>query len=501
MSKPAAEATAAKPATVPPSAQTPPATPPQVQPAPGLAAEADAKQAKPSQGIEAKPTIAPAADAATPPTVAQPTTATADGSAKDQPGSAAPKPPAVPAVQRLIVAATGMAAPPDAKVVPSLAAACREASALGVEIIELQFDGVREESSLDISSPRLTIRNADGFHPAILFRPNFEDLAWERRMIRVAGGNLDWHGVHVRMELPSEPADNWAIFSLHGCVSLDLQDAVLTVANADSQGRLLQDRVALIEVAAVQRSDPAAGSAAEDAAQRVIPPYLGLSNCVARGQATLIHCEQATPLRIVCRQSLLVTSDWLLDCDGTDTKPVQMDARIELSLKNVTAALGQGLCRLSSDTLRPFQLDLLTDCKNSILYVTHAGSPVIERRGIRELAELEKHLYLRGRDNFYPGSTILLRLNPTGDPQSFVDCGFAGRSESWYQEESPRFSLMWKSLPSPESPLDRHIPADYLLDDSEQNPALLNGGETRAGVDNGLLPPIPNLATPTAGQP
>ena len=184
---------------------------------------------------------------------------------------------------------------------------------------------------------------------------------------------------------------------------------------------------------------------------------------MARGQATLIRCEKATPLRIVCRQSLLATPDWLLDVGGTDIKPTQLDARIDLTLKNVTAALGQGLCRLSSDSLAPFQLDLLTDCKSNILYLTGASAVLIERRGVRELSELEKHLYIRGRDNFYPGSNILLRLNPSGDPQKFVDCGFSGRSESWYQEESPRFSLLWKSSPAaghaPGSAHTRRLPA------------------------------------------
>ena len=150
----------------------------------------------------------------------------------------------------------------------------------------------------------------------------------------------------------------------------------------------------------------------------------------------------------------------------------------------MTAVLGRDLCRLSSDALARFQLDLVTDCKNSILYLTDAQAALIERRGIRDLSELEKHLYIRGRDNFYPGSDLLLRLNPTGDPKNFVTYGFAGRSESWYQEESPRFTLMWKSLPAGDLPLDQHVPADYLLDESEQNPACTTA-ETRKPAPTG----------------
>jgi len=470
----------------------PTVTPPQVQPAPSPAEETAPPEPAPSQTPKAKQDAAPAAPAAAATKEAASGPAT-EPPAKDAPDAAGKSPAAVPAVERIIVAAQDGPAPADAKVVRSLAAACHEASALGVEVVELHFDGAREERPLDIASPQLTVRNGAGFQPTVLFRPGFEDLGWDRRMIRVGGGSLQWHGVHVRMELPSEPADSWAMFSLRACDSLDLQDAVLTVANADAQGAVLQDRVSLLEVAETPRAEPAAGDVANGADKRAIPPYIGLSNCVARGQATLIRCEKAAPLRIVRRQSLLVTSDRLLDVGGTDSKPVQADARIDLALKNVTAALGQGLCRLSSDTLVPFQLDLVTDCKNSILYVTGEGAALIERRGIRELSDLEKHFYVRGRDNFYPGADILLRLNPTGNPQDFLDFGFADRSEGWYQEESPRFMLIWKSLPAADSPLDRHTPADYLLDESEQNPALLDGGETQAGVDATTLPTIPVL--------
>ena len=60
---------------------------------------------------------------------------------------------------------------------------------------------------------------------------------------------------------------------------------------------------------------------------------------------------------------------------------------------------------------------------------------------------------------------------------------------------------MWKSLPAADAPVDRHTPADYLLDESEQNPALLDGGETQAGVDATLLPPVPEVDAEKDVQP
>ncbi len=480
-----------------PAAATPPAKTPAVPPAkPAAAAPASPTQS----GEPATALPSPPPDAATPGPVAPAPAAAVGNPASTVPtpaaaadsvaGSEAKTPAVTPPVTRIIVAAADGPPPADAKAAASLAAACREAAALGVETIELHFDGVREEKAFDISNSKLTICNGRGFRPTVMFRPSFGDLAEGRRMIRVSGGTLEWSGVHLALELPAEPAAGWALFALRDCDSFELQDAVLTVHNAKAPGVLLQDRVALLDVGDAQRPEPVTPTGAEAAAKRAIPPFIGLTNCVARGQATLIHCETATPLRISGRQCLFVLSQGLLDVGGRETKSAQMDARIEFSLKNVTAALGGALCRLSSDALKPFQLDLVTDCKSSILYLTDTQSAVIERRGIRDPGELEKHLYVRGRDNFYPGSDLLLRLNPNGDPKDSVTFGFADRSESWYQEESPRFTLIWKSLPAADLPLDRHVPADYLLDENEQNPALYDGGETHAGVDATLLPSL-----------
>ena len=83
---------------------------------------------------------------------------------------------------------------------------------------------------------------------------------------------------------------------------------------------MLRDRVALLEVGDSQRPDAPVQAGTEATARRAIPPYIGLDNCVARGQASLIRCQQATPLRISGRQCLFVLSEGLLDVgEGTRT--------------------------------------------------------------------------------------------------------------------------------------------------------------------------------------
>jgi hypothetical protein len=369
-----------------------------------------------------------------------------------------------------------------------LAAACQEAGTLGVDTIELQFNGAREERPLDLVGPRLTIRNATGFNPLIVFRPSVQGRTTPRPMIRAVGGRITWQGVHLLLELPPEPADGWSLFYLDRIESLDVHNAIMTVRNVDSTGQQRQDKAAFFELA--NQAHPET-SEPGDATQQPIPPHIGVSQCVARGQATLLYAEEATPFRIVCGQCLITSSQRLVDVPGARAKPSLREGRIDIVLKNVTAFLGQGLCRLSSDEGTPHQLDLVTDCRDAIVCVTDAKQAIIERRGVSGIADVEKRLYIRGRDNFYLGSAILLRINPAGDPATFADYGFEQRDEEWFEEKSPRFTVMWKSLPSADLPCDRHTAADYLLDASEHNPAIYDGGQTKGGVDAALLPAAP----------
>jgi hypothetical protein len=396
-----------------------------------------------------------------------------------------------PATQRIIVGATAADRPADALVLNSLAAACLQAAALGIETIELHFNETREERPLSIASQRLTIRGGAGFDPTIVFRPRVEDLAADRRMIRVAGGQLNWQNIDLRLELPAEPADDWSMFELEQIESLNVEDTVMTICNAGADGTHLQDKVAFVQI----RSDwlPRSEDAAEDG-EAPLPPYIGLLNCVARGQGTLVWTAEATPFRLVCRQSLLVVSGRLIDVGGLRVRPGVMDGPIDAVLKNVTAVVGQGVIRLSSDQTAPYQLDLVTDCRNSIFSFADPYASFIERRGVTGVQELEKRLFARGRDNFYLGSTSLLRINPTGDPAAFVDYSFQQREEDWSQEQNPRFALMWAKQPPEDLPEDRHAPGDYRLDPSDQNPAIGAGDESRAGADPTLLPTVPEDA-------
>jgi hypothetical protein len=417
---------------------------------------------------------------------------------EEKPGDAPP-----PTVSLIVVAGPDTPVPENAKRIGSLGAACEEAAASGVATIELHYTGPREERPFRIASRRLTIRNGAGFQPTVVFRPDFEESAADRRMIRVDGGDVEWHGIHVHWDLPSTPIAGWGLFHLRQVTSLDLDDVAITVRCSGGEGKLVQERVAVLELEGAPTVDRP-GTA--DASVPPVPPRIDLYNCVVRGQTTLLRADPVLPFRLVCQQSLLVLRERLVDASGARVKPHPKQGRLDLVLKNVTAVLGQGLCRLASDAEAPYQVDLVTDCKDSILQVPGPDAALIERKGVSSLAEVEKRLYIRGRDNFYLGSLTLLRISPNGGSAAREDFDFDLRTESWYQEESPRFTLLWKAPPPVGRPEDVQTPADYQLDESENNPARVTSDDSPAGVDPARLPTLPDVpvvpqTTPAAQPP
>ena len=494
--RPAGVARSGPPWNLPPPDDPSPRTAPAARPP--VAAPADSGQTAPRTtgapaAVPASGDI-PGGDAATQP---KPASDSPPASAAPEAGPARvedrlPSSEKLPAAQVLpdflVVGPPDVAVPDNARRVDSLQEAVQEAARSGVSAIELHFDGAREQPPLDMAPSRLTIRAGSGFHPTVLFRPRAGQAAADRHLVRVAGGRLTWAGVHIRVELPPEPAESWAVFHLKQIVSLELRDAVVTVRNLGPQGEPLSRSVAFFEL-----EGPGAvpsGNPGDRPAEGVPPPYLRLSNCLVRGQAGLVRVPQATPVRMVCQQSLLVTTERLLDVQGSPAKPGPKSDPIELELKNVTAVAGQGLCRLSSDASHPYQLDLVARCTGCILYVTDGKVPLLERRGVAAAEDVLKRWTVSGRDNFYPGSTLLLRISPNGNPAAYADYDLEQRDRLGFDEKSPRASLMWATLPDPDRSADLHLPGDYLLDEQRTQ-----SGRRRRWPDPGR-----SRSRPTAGN-
>jgi hypothetical protein len=97
----------------------------------------------------------------------------------------------------------------------------------------------------------------------------------------------------------------------------------------------------------------------------------------------------------------------------------------------------------------PHPLDLFTDIADSIVFITEPGiARVSADVGTSQVEAVENRLDLRGRDNFYPGSTILLRLGPDRGSDAFsTSTSISAIRLPFVKEKSPHLTLDLEGAP------------------------------------------------------
>ncbi len=420
-----------------------------------------------------------------------------------------PSPPATESITRIIVAPRSPTLPANAVHASTLSSALARLESLpNLEAIELWFDGELVELPLVVSTKdRVEFRAGAGFQPIIAFRPEVSLLSGNRRMIDLVAGNAVWKGVHFRLELPTTPSQDWALFGLQDLQSVEFHDCTLTIQD-DANGAEWHDDVAFFEFLpprVPRRMDMemdmtmGAGPMAKSPMSRV-PPVVNLNNCAARGQATFLRMAVAHPLHLIWNQGLLITNARLLQMRGA-TEAFNWDAQVQIQLDHVTAVLDGGLVLAEMNPSAPLLVDLDLELLDSVL-VTAAEAPLLEYRGVADLAKAEKTLKLRGDRNFYP-----TRLPPTPSPRPARrvrwrltsalgeqrEFGFDEKDAEWYEEKTAKESVLWKHFPlgpPTDEPYHLHTKADYQLDAGVRNPARA------AGFAFETLPAFPAAAEP-----
>jgi len=410
-----------------------------------------------------------------------------------------------PVVTKLVVQPRAESTVVDTvETVGSLSAACRRAAELGVNEIELHFDGDFYEKPFEVTTQRLTIRAGAGFRPRIVFRPELDSLADQRQMIRLTGATasrLVVSGVMFRLELPAEPSFGWSLFAAQSAQNIDLNDCILTIKDASGTGGPVHEQVSFFHVLPRRVADT---MTMEE--ESVMAPQLsiGLTRTIARGEASLVWMPDESPLKLVWNQGLLVTTGRLIETGGTMVKP-KWFGRIEIDLDHVTAVARRGLHQMRRRGGAAHQLDVDVRSNRSILY-TAAEAPLFEFAAVPELEDVK--LTFDGTDNCYPRpDVVFLRVTPAGPGAETLEFDLENRSR-WSAERRPDLGVMWKSPANESLPAHEHTKANYVQADGAMNdagfdPALLpDAVEDRppsaAPVsDDDDPPPAPPMTTPT----
>jgi len=411
----------------------------------------------------------------------------------EPPADPEPTPLVEPVAPRLIVVAEESSEhPADELWVTSLAGACKQAAEHPeIEAIELRFNGQRRSQPFEIAAKKLVIRAGENFSPVIVFTPGEEEPS-EDGFIRITGGELQLERVHLRAVLPEAPYHiSWAMFHLDRIARIGLERCTLTIDNVNSDGGESQYSVAFFDMQGPEPVEamkmPIASAAAE------VPPLVDLSECVVRGEATLIRADDATPFRLHWVQGLFVSTHRLLETQGASVKSPS-EGLVSIDLRHVTVMALQGAVQIERTPDAPHQLGLSFDCRRCI-FITSKDVPVIEHLGVDNLEMTKRGLRVSGEDNFYPESNVVWRITEDGAPQpQQFDFDDSLAETMWYELRFARRAVLWEQVFDDQIVAHEASPGDFALSDSPSNPALNPGGGNQpAGFDQTLLPAPPSF--------
>lgn len=362
----------------------------------------------------------------------------------------------------------------------SLSAAC--AMANSGDVIELRYNGFREERPVTLANVRITIHAGAGYTPGVRFRPSEMDpVRYRRSMFALSGGRLQWMQVDVQLELPREvSAENWSLFDLQGGQTLRMEHCRLTIRNASDQLGAYHPNVAFFRVRAPMEAG--AGLTPVPAEQ---PASVELVNTVVRGEAAIVHAEELQPLRLLCENGLLATSEQLLVADGSPLAQPAGDL-VELELRHVTLGAARGMCLCSTSPAAPHPRRVQVFCADSIL-VGGAGTALIEHAGLDREAAARQGFSWNGDRNFYESWSVFWRVRESAADSVPLDWSFEQWRAHWgiEGENLPvRAQVGWQKGSPPEGPFHLRTPADYQLRADSANPACGAASDDR---DAGLL--------------
>jgi hypothetical protein len=371
--------------------------------------------------------------------------------------------PDAPVIRRLVVSPqTPTLVPPDVEYSTGLADACRRAAELGINEIELQWNGRMEETPFAITRSRLVLRAAPGYNPELVFVPALS-LAADRQMIQLpnaSSSSLSIQGLDLRLELPAEPSDGWSLIALGTGHTLELSDCVLTVQDGDSLRPAVHDQVAMISVIARRSSETM--TMGEPQPSMAASTTIAIDRCIARGEATIVSMPEETPLVFRWTQGLIVTPRRLFETGGTASAPKWYD-EVQISLSHVTASCRQGLYQMRWRSGSSNQFALNVEASDCIL-LTDAEAPLYEFVGPADADKIE--LQCDGQNNryLYPEFPFLRcrGMQPGDSPQEF-DFKDRGR---WSLESGSKPGVRWQQTPDLTLPAHSRTTADFLLDDA-----------------------------------
>ncbi len=306
---------------------------------------------------------------------------------------------------------------------PSLMAALGAAKT--GDVIELDFDGRREERPLTLSNTSIKIRAAEGRRPVIVFRPADADpVGYPRSMVTVAGGSLTTSDVQWELDVPRKiSADAWTLFETRRAELLRIERAVLTVRNASSGGSAFHPAVAVFDTKSPPGSDSMAMKTGAMPAGSI-----EITDSLVRGEATILRSDELEPVRFSLARTLVVTTETLLLTRGANAQ-ARPGAKTQIELHGVTALVFGGLARMSDDDSSTHLLSASIHADDALL-VTAADVAWLDQRGIDSAERFQELVDWSATRVVFAGTNQFWRMTNTISGQS-AQLDFAAWEAFW----------------------------------------------------------------------
>jgi hypothetical protein len=272
------------------------------------------------------------------------------------------------------------------------------------DVIELAFDGEREEPPLAIDGIRVTVRPASGRTPAVRFVPGQTEPA----ACTITAGALSISD--VRLTVGRGFADAGAIFCLRHAATLDCHDVVLKLAGAsgfpepwsefESFG---ESRRAFVRVGGHDGAD----------GRHAKPCEVRMTGCFVTGAGVFLEALDGSDLDVFWTGGECAIAGHFLVAEGAP-RSAGAGPAVRLSLKDALLACREGFASLRDSPARPL-VPQMHAFAEACRFVTPEGRPLLEQSGIEEPDSYRPRIEWLDANSRYEGSSVFRRIDGSAE--------------------------------------------------------------------------------------
>jgi eukaryotic-like serine/threonine-protein kinase len=373
-------------------------------------------------------------------------------------------------------------------------------------IAVVELNGNHEISSLalqmlDRQSQPITFRSGGNSRSLIDVQLTAGQLETNSpRFFHFSYGNISFANIGFRFYLALEFRQQWSIFQLEGVEALRFDDVDISIIPATADNRYIQIAVFDYVTSPTTNND----SEGDPSATVPKPATLDLTNCIIRGPVNFMRAAPAQQIKATWRNGLFASSDWFLqlpsitgvstDADQT-MNAVGNPISLALELQQLVVSATPGILRVYNDTTDATRgLPPVVDfTMTKSIFVPSPGNSIVEVANISTSEELRYRPTIRGSDNCYQNTTLMLIEQDRDDMMQTTQLTFDQltaeanpfQNNDWFQQENilPTNSITWQATPVP--PITT---PDYLQ--APHHYQLLDYQPASPGFDYRLLPAI-----------